>query len=433
MSLHSLVYVCVVSGFNLPELESCLARRPAQVLLVVSDAFQQQAARLNGVLEQLLPGVQVRILSHATTGVALQGDEVLENQQWVQQVLLPCLNQPPLNALPRALNFTGGTKAMAAVLLHAHAWGFLDYKALNHDALQVLEPVGDGRTFAAAPAVALPAVLPQFVAALHADQVSSDPPNRILDQQPEASLALARDIWQAQEHGCPHLRALFQHLERLWVLEHDNPTYRTRRLRLDWAEFLQGPEQPAAGLLRWLERFRALDPSALDWNDQRIELPGNRPDKTHRALRQWISGLWLEQLAYHWLLEADIAPDAIARNLKCGQRQDSASQRELDLLVHRQGKTRLVEIKAGYPPGLSPGTLESQLSSIGSRFGRTEKALLLGPQPRQLLMEGKRWDTFALRCEASGICLLHSRAMLVAFICNGAAGVRKEAGNAGEN
>ena len=75
MSLQSLVYVCVVSGFNLPELESCLARRPAQVLLVVSDGFQQQAARLNGVLEQLLPGVHVRILTDMIAGVSPEASE----------------------------------------------------------------------------------------------------------------------------------------------------------------------------------------------------------------------------------------------------------------------------------------------------------------------------------------------------------------------
>src|SRR5690606_3350452 len=124
MDLQPLVYVCVVSGFNLPELESCLARRPTHVLLIVSDSFQRQADRLRGVLERLLPEVQVHILSRDTTGEALQGDSVLENQRWVRHVLLPLLNRPPLNAMPQALNFTGGTKAMAAMLLPAHPWAF---------------------------------------------------------------------------------------------------------------------------------------------------------------------------------------------------------------------------------------------------------------------------------------------------------------------
>jgi len=433
MDLQPLVYVCVVSGFNLPELESCLARRPTHVLLIVSDSFQRQADRLRGVLERLLPEVQVHILSRDTTGEALQGDSVLENQRWVRHVLLPLLNRPPLNAMPQALNFTGGTKAMAAVLLPAHPWAFLDYKALNHDALQTLVPAPDAWGFADAGTLSLPEVPPQDVAALHADRVTQDPPNRILTGQPDASLALARDIWQAQEDGCPYLQELFQHLERLWVLEHDNPAYRVARLRLEWSAFLQGPEHPSTELLHWLERFRALAPPALEWDERHIELPGNHAGKLHRALRQWISGLWLEQLAYHWLLEAGITPDAITRNLKCGQGTDSASQRELDLLVHRRGKTRLVEIKAGYPPGLSPSMLETQLSSIGNRFGRMEKALLLGPQPRRQLRQQHRWDTFNLRCQASGICLLHSREMLTAFIRDGAARVPRATENDQEN
>ena len=55
------VYVCVVSTYNLPELEACLARRPSDIVLVVSDpeTFEQAAERLEQQLVKALPGVTI--------------------------------------------------------------------------------------------------------------------------------------------------------------------------------------------------------------------------------------------------------------------------------------------------------------------------------------------------------------------------------------
>lgn len=53
MTLTPAVYVCVVSNYNLPDLEACLARHPSDIVLVVSDpeAFEQAAERLEQQLD----------------------------------------------------------------------------------------------------------------------------------------------------------------------------------------------------------------------------------------------------------------------------------------------------------------------------------------------------------------------------------------------
>ena len=145
-----------------------------------------------------------------------------------------------------------------------------------------------------------------------------------------------------------------------------------------------------------------------------ITLPGNKPAGLGKALRQWISGVWLEQLAYQWLLEDGLPASSIARNLKSGKLNSSAAQREADLLVHHQQDTSLVEIKAGLPPDRAPSDLEQQISSLGNRFGRTRKALLIAPQLRSNL--GKSWASFELRCAANQIQLIEDRQGLLDFV-----------------
>ncbi|WKN24013.1 hypothetical protein [Azotobacter vinelandii] len=415
-ALQPMAYVCVVSGYNLPELESCLTRRPSDVLLVTSDGLRDAARRLQQRLEKVLPGVQVHPLDQGSTGRPLGGDDVIEAQHWIDAVLRPRLLQPDLGDRPHILNLTGGTKAMIAALLDGHAWQQLDYKAIGQAELQILRPLPEQR-FELLERRALIDVGPLDVAALHADHVFADPPNPILLRHPQASLELARAIWQAQAQTDAPLQRLFESLEWVWVHRRDDSQLRRKQVRLDWSDFLRADTSPTEELQDWLRCLQKLEPKALHWDATGIELPGNNPRKAHRDLRDWISGIWLEQLAHHWLREAGIPETAIARNLKSGNEQrQSASQREADLLVHQRGNTHLVEIKAGLPPGHAPGELENQVSSLGSRFGRTRKALLVSPQLRRQLQNQERWENFELRCQANDVRLLASREGLLDFI-----------------
>src|SRR5690606_33909563 len=142
----------------------------------------------------------------------------------------------------------------------------------------------------------------------------------------------------------------------IWVEGRNNDSYRQRSLTLGWQDFGQDPADPTAGatLGEWLRRFQSLAPQELRMDGTGITLPGNKPAGLGKALRQWISGVWLEQLAYQWLLEDGLPASSIARNLKSGKLNSSAAQREADLLVHHQQDTSLVEIKAGLPPDRAP-------------------------------------------------------------------------------
>lgn len=422
--LQPMAYVCVVSEYNLPELEACLTRRPTVAVLVVSRFIAGKGAhrRLQQSLEAQLPGIRVEILGEQD-GHPLGGEDVLETSHWMNAVLLARLQQADLAGLPHCLNFTGGTKAMIAALLAGYRWPLLDYRALGSSELQVLTSAPGTEASAAAirfqeqPRLPLQGVSPHIIAGLYADNVRAGSPNPILAEA--RSLPLARAIWQAQQESQPELRSLFQALEKLWATGRDNPDWSCGRISLAWQDFLpDGASQPAASLLAWLEHFQPLDHSGtLRWDARQIHLPGNQPrGRTGKHLRAWLCGDWLEQLAFAWLEEAGIPEAAIARNLLSGQNSDSRTQREADLLIHYRHRTNLIEVKAGLPPGHAPNELETQVSSLGSRFGRTRKALLVSPQLQRQLQETRRWDSFARRCQANEVALLASREELLDFV-----------------
>jgi len=106
----------------------------------------------------------------------------------------------------------------------------------------------------------------------------------------------------------------------------------------------------------------------------------------------------------------------VATNRKTGAAPTrSAGQREADLLIHHRSQTRLIEVKAGLPDGHSPAELESQVSSLGERFGKTRKALFVSPRLKQQLASRRRWENFHLRCQANQVALCDSRDALLHF------------------
>lgn len=419
-ALQPMAYVCLVSSYNLPELEACLLRRPSDALLVVSDGFIAGAQRLRQRLESNLAGIRVHMLHQSETGQPLDGDDLLQGQQWVRDVLLPRLHGLARESKEARLNLTGGTKAMAVALLHGCRWQSVDYRAQGRRELQVLraESAGErpGLDFHALPRLPVPDVSPLEVALLHGNDVHIGKPGRIASRHPQASLQLAETLWQALAGEDADLLLLFERLEWLWSEQSKEPAYVCNLLTLPWREFLAGRSCPD-GLLAWLERFRALAPDCLHWDGETLTLPGNGAHKLAKDLRAWISGTWLEQLAYRWLREAGIPHEAIALNLKSGLVPgNSSSQREADLLVHYRSITSLVEAKAGLPPGGSPAELEQQVSSLGDRFGRTRKSLLLGPLLQRRLRGEGRWESFQLRCKANSVILCTGKAELLDFV-----------------
>ncbi len=419
-------YVCVVSGFNLPNLEACLARKPADVLLLVSQGrgIADAAVRLRGQLERLLPGIRVQALGVGEGDAELHGDGLIECQRWVLEVLMPRLRRSDLADKQHVLNLTGGTKAMTAALLGSHAWTQFDYKAEGRNRLEVFEvdPTAahrGGRYRALAP-MTLPDVQPLDVARLHANYVKPAPINPLADTVHDESITLAAAIWQAQVEDDPALKQIFRGLEAVWS-DRENRAWAKPRIEQPWADFLATQEAvgaPSAAVRQWLARCQRLAPEALSWSDTVIRFPGNKPRKGSSAehLRDWISGDWLEQLAYHWLLGATLPPNAIARNVISGSdARASGGHKETDIITHHHNRTTLVEIKAGLPPNHAPSELENQVSALGSRFGRTDKALLIGPQLLRQLGQDKRLDTFELRCKASQVQLITDERALIEF------------------
>lgn len=190
-----------------------------------------------------------------------------------------------------------------------------------------------------------------------------------------------------------------------------------------WTQFLANSSHALNHLddiRTWVTQLGQLHIPALLYADaQGITLPGNtssKADKQRQYLRDWISGDWLEQLVRHWLVQQGIPTAAMECNIICAGEDASGSQREADLLVHHRHVTSLIEIKAGLPPHKATAELETQLSSLGSRFGKTRKALFLGPQALRAMRAQRRSEDFWLRCRANQVTLLLMPEQLYRFV-----------------
>jgi len=410
-----MIYVCVVSGFNVAELESCLARRPSHVLLVVSDRpeFRDAADRLENVLKVRLSGISLHRPVCPNKAIKLGGDDVLECQAWVQGVLRPYLSQPELQALPHCLNFTGGTKAMTAALLAAGPWAELDYKAFSQQKLQALKLLqannAAAHEFSALQTLNLEDAYALDVAALYNPRTRNAPLNPLI--QHPASGKLAQDIWDAQDQSDATLISLFNALNRVWSEGRENEQHKKARTT---ADLLKNPD--CAAFDAWLQRFNALLPGALSREESRLSLPGNKCKGEQEDFKLWVSGVWLEQLCYDWLHQAGIPEQSIARNLVGGQDDlRTSSKREADLLLHYRGATRVIEVKAGLPESFQPKSMQEQISSLADHFGKSKKILFIGPHLKAKLESSKQWDDFCLRCKASSVDICFDRASLLKF------------------
>lgn len=420
------IYVCVISEFTLPTLEACLSLQPEHIVLIASDGetFAQQARHLQGLLHERLEGSRVEILSSASTGQSLGGDDIIANQAWLATHLVPRLQEVTRQGGVCAANLTGGTKAMALALAACHDWQRLDYQPLGNKNTPMQsvrasqQPRYQAQTSAA---IHLQDARPLDIARLHNENASVSKPNPVRDH-PD-SLELAQRIWDAQQAQQPALQALFAGLERIWA--HEREQHQQASITLAWSQFLADGSHAQAHLddiRAWVAALGSLHasttPPLLHADAQCITLPGNDPGKSkaHKHLRDWISGDWLEQLVRHWLVQQGIPTDAMESNLIGAEEDASGSQREADLLVHHRHVTSLIEIKAGLPPNKTPGELENQLSSLGSRFGKTRKALFLGPEALRAMRAQRRSEDFWLRCRANQVTLLLTPEQLYRFV-----------------
>lgn len=416
MKLSPLVYVCVMSNFNLPEWEACLARRPTDVVLLVSDfeAARKGAEHMAALLREKLPGVEV----HQPKGTEreLKGEDAVAAQAWLQEVLVPYLESEALAGKPRLLNMTGGTKSLQLALLTTVRWDQLDYTPYRSGKVQSMGlddiPLATLRDLGSD---FLPSASAEDVARLYNDSVTFGAPNPLW-QRP-LGLELAGRIYHGLAEKDAALAAMFAALSRVWIDGKNNEAWQQRELHLGWDEFLGDGVRPSTELRRWLEAVEQLAPECWSVSEAGICLPGNgnrvKKHSMHRALRDWLQSDWWEGLAHAWLREAGIPPEAIACNVHGGeQERNSSSQREADLLVHHRGRTTVVEVKVMPAPGQAPKEMENQVSGLAERFGRTEKVLLVSPLVRRGMNE-RQWEDFATRCRANRVSLCDDRESLL--------------------
>lgn len=422
--LNDLVYVCVISTFNLPDYESCMLRRPAYLVLVVSDGaeFRESAERFSNVIQQELEGIHI-IRPDARRG--FKGTDLAENQRWCTEILKPALDELPAH-LPRVCNITGGTKSMTLMLANtSFGWQFMDYKAETQPVLQKIH-FNNGQLECLG-AEHLRSALPLVVARLYSSKVRQEYKSAVM-QHPD-SAAASQALWHGLKNGDLALLKLFGNetsgLERVWKYGLHNPDFDRERLCMSSREFIH-QDSFSTEQINWLQSWQQLDPAALDIlpdpaGGHALCLPGNRLKKRQAGLRRWLSGEWLEQLAESWLKEAGIPAEQIAVNVKVSpgnENNSSTGERESDVLVHYKGTTSVIEVKTDFPPNNENfNDLLRQLASFKERLGRVRQILLIGPQLHQKICN--KYDDILLRCKADNILLAHDAQSLCRAVLEG--------------
>lgn len=381
MEIKPLIYVCVMSDFNLPEFESCLFRQPSHLVLIVSnyEALQDKTKLFEDVIKKW-SNDKITIIRPDKVA-SFGGRDLIEYQKWIQNTLIPILDELPSH-LPRTCNITGGTKAMTLGLLHAQDWAWIDYKAEGHH-LQELIYSNDQKQFILQNEHDLPLATPLQVAGLYVEQ-SKEQSLNVIAKNNARHLSEAQRLWDGLSSEEPALMELFgsadRGLEHIWMYGRENPNFKKEQLEFSALEFI-GLEQFTPEHLAWLKSWQQLSPKSLSFSKQHVNLAGN---KKNDPLKRWLSGDWLELLISDWLIAGtNIPAEQIAINLKTNPNieKNSYGERETDVLVHTQKGTTIIEVKTDLPPN-DDSIYEAikQITSFADRLGRTNKILFIGPQ-----------------------------------------------------
>ena len=385
--LTPLVYTCVMSAFSLPNLEAILTRRPTDVVLVVSDfdKAQEAAKRLAEVLQQREPEIRLHTIGEENGENAFSGNDPLGDQTWIDEKFIPFMESAEFSGKPHWLNLTGGTKSMSLALSTCRHWDGLDYKPENNNELSHFQLASHQHGLLQLQSSAhqptskqLDEVAAIDVARLYNPSVETGTPKLKNDD-------LAAQIFDALQQQDAGLTCLFNLLDHIWHKE-EHPEKSITLPRAELIERLDG-KATLEDVETWLQRFNALPPKTdepvFHWDGEQFKLPGNHKSLKGPAknIKNWLKGDWLEQLVYHWVLEAGVPESGVALNLKGGEtREKSDTKREADLLVQHQSRTHIVEVKAAIPANKSAVDIQTQLTSLQDHFGRVSLILFAGPQ-----------------------------------------------------
>lgn len=410
----SLVYVCLMSDYSLPNLEAIMARQPSDAVLIVTQYKPaiNAAERIEEVLKTRLPSVRVHRPDRAPGVRAFDGDHPVEAQRWVEDVIAPYL--AGFQGQPCWLNMTGSTKALTLAMLARLPWQGIDYKPagtneLLHftltpdtDALAQLSEADPART-------PLEDIAATDVARLYNTDVKPST-NRTDIFPADERHALAEALFNALDERDPALEVLFALLNHVWCEHRDDIAFKTETVELPMPEALHQdgilhkdqPKPDIPALQAWLARFNAMA-QAFHLDDQVITLPGNKHGKLTKevkALKKWLESDWLEQLVYHWVHQTEIPERGIGLNIEAGEDpRNSNKQREADLLIQHRSQTYVIEVKAAMPPNTTTQAIQTQLASLKDHFGRAKLILFVGPQFQHKLSQDK-WQAFVERVEA---------------------------------
>jgi hypothetical protein len=400
----NMIYVVIVSDHNLPNLLAVLAQpsAPERVLMVATSRFVSAAEKLKERIQALKSNIVVEQLS----AEGLTGESMQEMFAWITRVFLPVHEHYPNYRW--ILNATGGTKIMPMALEKAIQWDEIHYKAFNDAQLQrwvLPNTLLDN--------MPLPQISP--LEALKTYTEIEDSNNNSIDQYAQAVI-IAQKIWDfysAPRENNPHIM-LSERLNAIWGREgRENEIYNQKSFLIPWTVFQdQGVDIVDITVLKnWCQQLSDFSQQGFTLDEDGLVIPANKPEKSKKDWKNWISGLWLETLITHWLIEdVGFKQEDVAKNVKL-----TNHKRELDFVFLHKSNLQVIEAKAAPSDEAHLNEIVRQIKSV-TEVGKLTNYLVISPYFEKIVNNEQRMKDFEYNCQANQIKIIKNKeGLLKAF------------------
>lgn len=377
-------YVILLSEHNVAEFNAILQFKPKNVHIVATDYVIKSKIleRFEKAFKehQDLAACQLHLIDNNGN---FEGERVPEVAEWIENDFKQhCKNH--FNGIT-VLNYTGATKPISQLLIQAYNWDFLDYQAFRQTGKIYIDRSSINQNHQLKFESEIESQSNIDIASylnLYVDNIETGKNANSLIEQHPLSLEIAQLRFDGQrlkeEIDGNFFPVITPILNDLWYnYKKDNKFIKKinkNKFQCQWELFNVGS---TTELQDFFIKIYSLDENLKSFNitDEYIEIPVKDDNNIAQYWVNWISGGWFEQLIYSWLIEKGFQPD---KEIKTGlvPKIGKKSGNETDILLLRNDKLHVMELKSDIPVKKSPDEFRKQLNEH-FQLGKFSSVLVL--------------------------------------------------------
>ena len=221
------------------------------------------------------------------------------------------------------------------------------------------------------------------------------------------------DFYSAPRDNNPHI-ILSERLNAIWGREgRENEIYNQKSFLIPWTVFQdQGVDIVDITVLKnWCQQLSDFSQQGITLDEDGLTIPANKPEKSKKDWKNWISGLWLETLITHWLIEdVGFKQEDVAKNVKL-----TNHKRELDFVFLHKSNLQVIEAKAAPSDEAHLNEIVRQIKSV-TEVGKLTNYLVISPYFEKIVNNEQRMKDFEYNCQANQIKIIKNKeGLLKAF------------------